>query len=77
MPENEILTPTRKKFVLKKRTSLKTDYKINYEQDLNPAQLEAVTTKDGAILCVAGAGTGKTKTLTYRSARLIEDVVNP
>ena len=77
MPENEILTPTRKKFVLKKRTSLKTDYKINYEQDLNPAQLEAVTTKDGAILCVAGAGTGKTKTLTYRSARLIEDGVNP
>ena len=67
----------RKKFVLKKRTGIKTNYKVNYAQDLNPAQLEAVEQKDGAILVVAGAGTGKTKTLTYRCARLIEDGVNP
>lgn len=52
-------------------------YKINYEKDLNPAQLEAVKTKDGAVLVIAGAGSGKTKTLTYRVARLIESGINP
>ena len=69
--------PSRKKYVLKKRTPVKTSYKVNYEQDLNEAQLSAVKSKDGAILVIAGAGTGKTKTLTYRVARLIEDGVNP
>ena len=44
---------------------------------LNETQLEAVKTRDGAILVVAGAGTGKTKTLTYRTARLIEDGILP
>ncbi|MBR5304410.1 MAG: ATP-dependent helicase [Candidatus Gastranaerophilales bacterium] len=66
----------RKKFTLKKRETV-SSYKINYEIELNPAQLEAVKTKDGAILVIAGAGTGKTKTLTYRCARLIEDGINP
>ena len=67
---------TIKKYTLKKVT---TDvvYKIDYEKELNPAQLEAVKQKDGAILVIAGAGSGKTKTLTYRVARLIEDGVNP
>lgn len=67
----------RKKYVLKKRTSGKTSYKVDYEKELNPAQLEAVKVKDGAVLVIAGAGTGKTKTLTYRVARLIEDGVKP
>ena len=66
-----------KKFVLKKRENFKTNYKVDYENELNEAQLEAVKTKDGAILVVAGAGTGKTKTLTYRCARLIEDGIKP
>ena len=65
-----------KKYVLKKQ---KTDaqYKISYEKELNTAQLEAVKTIDGSILVIAGAGSGKTKTLTYRVARLIESVVKP
>ena len=79
---NEIVTteenkPTRKKYVLKKRETVKSDYKVNYEIDLNQAQLEAVTSKEGPILVIAGAGSGKTKTLTYRVARLIEDGVKP
>ena len=79
---NEVIStkenkPTHKKYVLKKRDTFKTDYKVNYEQDLNPAQLCAVTTKEGPVLVIAGAGSGKTKTLTYRVARLIEDGVNP
>ncbi len=67
----------RKKFVLKKRTNIKKDYKIDYENELNSKQLEAVIAKEGAFLVIAGAGSGKTKTLTYRTARLIEDGVSP
>lgn len=67
----------RKKYVLTKRPVVKTDYKVNYEEDLNDAQLEAVKSKEGSILVIAGAGSGKTKTLTYRVARLIEDGIKP
>lgn len=79
MPEEIITTKDtqRKKYVLKKRSVIKTDYKVNYEEDLNEAQLEAVKSKDGPILVIAGAGSGKTKTLTYRVARLIEDGIKP
>ena len=67
---------TVKKYTLK-RVQTVSSYKVNYEEELNPAQLEAVIQKDGSILVIAGAGSGKTKTLTYRVARLIEDGVNP
>lgn len=79
MPEEIITTKDtqRKKYVLKKRPVIKTDYKVNYEEDLNEAQLEAVKSKDGPILVIAGAGSGKTKTLTYRVARLIEGGIKP
>lgn len=79
MPEEIITTKEtqRKKYVLKKRPVVKTDYKVNYEEDLNEAQLEAVKSKEGPILVIAGAGSGKTKTLTYRVARLIEDGIKP
>ncbi len=65
-----------KKYVLKK-TSSAVNYKIDYEKELNPAQLEAVLKTEGSILTIAGAGSGKTKTLTYRVARLIESGVKP
>src|SRR5215208_2078611 len=44
----------------------------DYEKELNEAQLKAVTTTEGPLLIVAGAGTGKTRTLVYRVARLVE-----
>ncbi|MCL4385227.1 MAG: ATP-dependent helicase [Actinobacteria bacterium] len=53
------------------------NYKINYEAELNTAQLEAVKIKEGPVLVIAGAGTGKTKTLVYRAARLVEEGVRP
>jgi DNA helicase-2/ATP-dependent DNA helicase PcrA len=51
--------------------------KIDYENELNESQYKAVTTVDGPLLIVAGAGTGKTRTLVYRVARLVETGVRP
>ena len=51
--------------------------KIDYENVLNPEQLKAVMTLSGPVLVIAGAGSGKTRTLIYRVARLVETGVPP
>ncbi len=45
---------------------------INYEKELNREQYRVVMEKGGPLLVLAGAGSGKTRTLTYRVARLLE-----
>ncbi|VAW18462.1 ATP-dependent DNA helicase UvrD/PcrA, partial [hydrothermal vent metagenome] len=50
---------------------------MDYLSELNPEQKEAVLHKDGPLLIIAGAGTGKTKTLTSRIFHLIKKGVAP
>lgn len=52
-------------------------FSIDYTKELNPSQYEAVTTRDGPVLVLAGAGSGKTRTLVFRVARMIEEGVDP
>src|SRR3990167_6321827 len=49
----------------------------NILKNLNKEQCEAVTTIDGPVLIIAGAGSGKTKALTHRIAYLIEQGISP
>ena len=58
-------------------TGLKHKTTRSYAQELNPQQLEVVTAGDGPLLVIAGAGSGKTRALTYRVAYLIESGIQP
>ena len=74
-----------KKYTLKKppvqekpeAPSVPKRFRINYHNELNPAQYDAVTSVNGPHLIIAGAGTGKTRTITYRVAYLVELGVKP
>ncbi|MCM2317230.1 MAG: ATP-dependent helicase, partial [Thermoanaerobaculia bacterium] len=53
------------------------NYKVRYESELNREQLDVVMAPDGPILVIAGAGSGKTRALTFRVSRLVEDGTDP
>ena len=64
-----------KEYILKSPAS--GSFRVDYQKDLNEQQLQVVMAGDGPILVIAGAGSGKTRTLTYRVARLLEGGVLP
>ena len=66
-----------RKYTLKPAPKPQKQYRVAYEDQLNHEQLEVVMAGDGPMLVIAGAGSGKTRTLTYRVSRLIEDGVDP
>jgi DNA helicase-2/ATP-dependent DNA helicase PcrA len=66
-----------RKYTLKRPEKPKKQYKVAYSDQLNSEQLEVVMAGEGPMLVIAGAGSGKTRALTYRVSRLIEDGVDP
>ncbi|BFM02524.1 hypothetical protein Psyaliredsea_11710 [Psychrobacter alimentarius] len=63
--------------LLQQRLADDLGLEIDYASELNENQLLAATTIEGKVLVIAGAGSGKTKTLTYRTSYLIENGVSP
>lgn len=71
--------PVARRFVLKAREPDRSrpELQLDYAAALDPQQHAAATAGDGVTLVVAGAGTGKTRTLVYRVAYLVETGVPP
>src|SRR5215472_148321 len=67
MPREYVLQPFREPIQLQ----------IDYARELNPQQYSAVTAPPGPALVIAGAGSGKTRTLIYRVAYLLEQGIPP
>ncbi|MBN2057942.1 MAG: ATP-dependent helicase [Candidatus Saganbacteria bacterium] len=63
------------KYVLKSHFGGDKNYRIDYANELTEEQLPVVTAKGGPMLVIAGAGSGKTRTVTYRVAYLVESGV--
>ena len=68
--------PAPKRYVLRRAAPAKS-YRIDYYRELNAEQQAVVFAPDGPTVVVAGAGSGKTRTLVYRVSRLVEDGVAP
>src|SRR5438045_6488311 len=66
-----------KRYVVKRDQKALPENLKRYKSELNDEQFSVVTAKPQAALVVAGAGTGKTRAITYRVAYLIEHGVSP
>jgi DNA helicase-2/ATP-dependent DNA helicase PcrA len=64
-----------KRYVIKRDVPRR--FLVNYKADLNEEQYSVVTAGPGPILVIAGAGSGKTRAVTYRVSRLVESGVAP
>ena len=68
--EQNLVQTASKKYDVKK-------FKIDYKKSLNEMQYIAATTIEGPLLIIAGAGSGKTMTIVYRVAFLLENEIPP
>ena len=66
-----------KKYIIKPIASPDKKLNIDYKSELNDEQYRVVTEGDGPCLVLAGAGSGKTRTLVYRVAYLLENGIKP
>src|SRR5262249_25443893 len=67
-----------KQYILKNTpVSTYRSSRFDYRNELNDAQYQAATTVEGPLLIIAGAGTGKTRTLVYRVAHFIDIGIDP
>jgi DNA helicase-2/ATP-dependent DNA helicase PcrA len=66
-----------RRYTLKQPVKPQKTYRVKYDEELNSEQLDVVMAGEGPLLVIAGAGSGKTRALTYRVSRLIEDGVDP
>jgi DNA helicase-2/ATP-dependent DNA helicase PcrA len=65
-------------YILKNSPSpIRNSSGLDLRKELNDAQYQAATAIEGALLIIAGAGTGKTRTLVYRVAHLIDQGFDP
>jgi DNA helicase II / ATP-dependent DNA helicase PcrA len=71
------MTSRIRRYTLKPPAKPARQYRVRYDEELNAEQLEVVMAGEGPLLVIAGAGSGKTRALTYRVSRLIEDGVDP
>src|SRR5437773_7817549 len=76
MDDNRRVAKVRR-YTLKQPVKAQKTYRVKYDEELNSEQLEVVMAGEGPLLVIAGAGSGKTRTLTYRVSRLIEDGIDP
>ncbi|HEX7580128.1 MAG TPA: UvrD-helicase domain-containing protein, partial [Thermoanaerobaculia bacterium] len=65
-----------KRYVLRTAAPARA-YRVDYTRELNAEQREVVFAPDGPTIVIAGAGSGKTRTLVYRVSRLVEDGIAP
>ncbi|MFZ2491384.1 MAG: ATP-dependent helicase [Thermoanaerobaculia bacterium] len=71
------MTTKVRRYTIKRTQPAEKKYRVQYSDLLNSEQLGVVMAGDGPMLVIAGAGSGKTRTLTYRVSRLIEDGIDP